>query len=226
MPTQFLRSEDVSLEGGSYRVLLALAFPLERAALREILERHPSYCVVGETFEATTAIELACETQPDLIVIDDSLTDMGCIALAHFLWRRRPQARVLLCCQRADERFIADAIGEGVRGFISRDRLAQNLIEALDALSDNRPYWDEVVSEDAFVALMGARPAEPVRLTERENEVLRLVAEGYRSTEIAKLLCLDRKTVETYRMNLRRKLKLRTLSDVVRYAIDRGFVRA
>lgn len=214
------------MEDGHSRVLLALAFPLERAALREILDRNPRYFVVGETSEAARAVELAVETQTNLIVIDDSLTDMGCVALAHFLSRRRPHARVLLCCQKADERFIADAIREGVRGFISRDRLAQNLIEALDALADNRPYWDEVVSEEAFVALMGARPAEPVSLTERENEVLRLVAEGYRSTEIAKLLGLDRKTVETHRLNLRRKLKLRTLSDVVRYAIDRGFVRA
>jgi DNA-binding NarL/FixJ family response regulator len=181
--------------------------------------------VVGESSEATSAVELAVATQPDLVVIDDNLPDMDPLVLAHFLSRRRPQARVLLCCQKADERFIADAIREGVRGFVSRDRLAQHIIEALDALSDNRPYWDEVVSEESFVALMGPRPDEPVGLTDRENEVLRLVAEGYRTPEIAKLLCIDKKTVDSHRLNLRRKLKLQTMSDVVRYAIERGFVR-
>ena len=214
------------MEDGLSRVLLALAFPLERAALRAILEKHPSYFVVCESSDATNAVELAVATQPDLIVIDDSLPDMGCITLAHFLSRRRPQAQVLLCCQKADKRFIADAITEGVRGFVSRSRLAENFIEALDALSDNRPYWDEVVSEESFVALMGTRPVEPIDLTEREKEVLRLVAGGYRTPEIAELLQIDKKTVESHRLNLRRKLKLQTMSDVVRYAIDRGFVRA
>ena len=213
------------MENGPGRVLLAMAFPVERAGLRAILKQHPRYLVVGESSEATSAVELAVATQPDLVVIDDNLPDMDPLVLAHFLSRRRPQARVLLCCQKADERFIADAIREGVRGFVSRDRLAQHIIEALDALSDNRPYWDEVVSEESFVALMGPRPDEPVGLTDRENEVLRLVAEGYRTPEIAKLLCIDKKTVDSHRLNLRRKLKLQTMSDVVRYAIERGFVR-
>lgn len=214
------------MEDGFSRVLLALAFPLERAPIREILDRHPNYSVVAETSEGIEAVELAGQTQPDLIVIDDSLSDMGSVALAHFLSRRRPQARILLACQNADERSIADAIREGVRGFISRDRLALNLIEALDALTDNRPYWDQLISEDVFEALMGSAPAKPLLLTHREEQVLMLVANGHRSPEIARILGLDRKTVETHRLNLRRKLKLRTMSDVVRYAVNRGLVRA
>jgi DNA-binding NarL/FixJ family response regulator len=219
MPTRIV-------EHGLSRVLLALAFPVERAALRAILEQHPSDIVVGESSGAATALQLALDTQPDLIVIDDCLPDMECIVLAHFLSRGRPQADILLCCQIADEQFIADGIREGVRGFVSEGRLAENIIAALDALSDNRPYWDEVVSEESFVALMGTRPVEPIDLTEREKEGLRLVAKGYRTPEIAKLLHIEKKTVDSHRLNPRRKLKLQTLSDVVRYAIDRGCIRA
>ena len=203
-----------------------MAFPLERAALREILDRHPAYSVVGEASEATSAVELAVETRPDLIVIDDSLPGMGCVGLAHFLSRSLPQAAILLCCQKLDAKFMADAIREGVRGFVAREHSAQKLIEALDAMSDRRPYCDEVVSEEVFVALMGARPEEPVRISLRESEVLQLVAGGRRSAEIARCLGISRKTVETHRGNLRRKLKLRTHSEVVRYAIGRGLVRA
>jgi len=208
------------------RVLLALAFPLERAALREILDLNALYVVVGEPAEATNAVEMAVETQPDIIVIDDSLPGLDCIALAHFLTRRRPEAPILLCCQQVDERFLADAIREGVRGFLSRKRAAQNLIEALEALADGRPYWDDIVGEDAFVALMGSRPQEPVSLSEREKEVLRLVAEGYRTAEIAGFLGISIKTVATHRDHMRRKLKIRTQPELVRYAIDRGLVRA
>ena len=214
------------MEDGSVRVLLALAFPLERSVLSNIIEVHPDYQLAGETSDANAAVDLATRTKPDIIVIDDSLADMGIVALAHFLSLRRPQASILLCCSATNEKFLAETIREGVRGFISRTRLAEDFVKALDALSDNRPYWDEVVSEEAFTALMGAPATNDCVLTEREKQVLTLVAEGHRSDEIAHTLRLDRKTVETHRLNLRRKLKLRTVSDVVRYAIEHGFARA
>lgn len=214
------------MEDGCTGILLAMAFPVERAALKDMVDDHPRFRIVGEASQGSAALEIAVKTRPDIIAVGDCLTDMGNLALAHFLSRRVPQASILLCCAEVDEQFVVEAIREGARGFISRSRLAQNLIEALDALADHRPYWDEVVKEDVFTSLMGKRPTEPVPLTGREEQILAFVARGHSSLEIALKLGIDRKTVDTHRLNLRRKLKLRTVPDVVRYAIERGFIRA
>lgn len=208
----------------SGRVMLVVRNDVERLGLRDIIERCPRYKVIAEADLAETALGMASADTPDIAVVEYGLFDATGIDLSHRLMHYHPHIGIMLYADHISEQWIDDALREGVRGFVLKDSPDRHLIPALDALSDHRPYWNEAIDEDLFARMMGGPPLPPNPMTQREKQIIHLVAQGLTNTEMAQRLNLSAKTVEGYRTALRRKYRLRNTADIVRYAIRNEMV--
>ena len=142
------------------------------------------------------------------------------------LTRKHPHISILLYCDSTNEELVIGALRAGVRGFVLKSLASSHLVPALDALSDHRPYWDDAIEDELFDRIMGGPPRGPDCLTPRESQVMALLANSCSTKTIAFVLDITPKTVETFRTSLRRKLRLRSTADIVRYAIDHGIIEA
>jgi DNA-binding NarL/FixJ family response regulator len=203
----------------SGRVMVVVRNPVERLGLRNMIEGCARYNVVAETYLAQPALALASVESPDIAIVEYGLFDATGIDLSHRLTHDHPGMGILLYADRVSEEWIDDALREGVRGFVLKDGINRHLIPALDALSDHRPYWNEAIDEELFARMMGGSPLPPNCMTQREKQVVHLVAQGLANKEIAHRLNISAKTVESFRMALRRKYRLRNTADIVRYAV-------
>ena len=206
------------------RVLIVIPRDIERRGLRLLVEQSARYEVVGEAVNGQTALVQALEAAPSIAILDHSLPDMTGLGLSHLLTHFSPRIEVLLYTTHLTEDGVIEALREGVRGFLLKSSAEQHLTAALDALSEHRPYWEGAIEEEVFARLVGGPPRTSNGLSARERQVIQLVAEGHSTKEIAFMLNVTAKTVETYRLTLRRKLRLRTVADLIRYAIDHEII--
>jgi DNA-binding NarL/FixJ family response regulator len=209
----------------SVRIMLVVANSVERSGLRDIIESCPRYEVAAEAALAQTALAMAAETKPDIAVVEYGLLDATGLGLAHRLAYDHPSIEILLYAHIISEEWIADALREGVRGFALKRGIDRHLIPALDALSDHRPYWNEAVDEELFERLIGGPPLSPDAMTQRERQVVQLVAQGLTNKEMAHRLNLSHKTIESFRTDLRRKFRLRNTAEIVRYAVKHEVIQ-
>jgi DNA-binding NarL/FixJ family response regulator len=204
--------------------MLAVPCQIERMGLRDFVERCPRYEVVAEVADGQTALRMARDAAPHIAVIEHGLSDITGLGLSHMLFHYHPRIEVLLHTNRTSEDDVIEALRAGVRGFVLKSAAEQHLIPALDALAEHRPYWDGAIEEEVFQRLVGGPPRTSNGLTTRERQVIQLVAEGHSTKAIADILNVTTKTVDTFRTALRRKLRLRTMADLVRYAVSHGIV--
>jgi len=197
----------------SGRVMLVIPCDIERRGLRLLVEQSARYEVVGETANGQAALVLAIEAAPQIAVIEHTLPDMTGLGLSHLLTHFCPRIEVLLHSNRLSEDGVIEALREGVRGFILKSSAEQHLTAALDALSEHRPYWEGAIEEEVFTRLVGGPPRTSNGLSARERQVIQLVAEGHSTKAMAHMLNVSAKTIETYRIALRRKLRVRTVAE-------------
>jgi DNA-binding NarL/FixJ family response regulator len=204
------------------RVLIAAPFEVERAGLRLFVESESHFQVVAEAAGGTTALALARETEPDIALLDGSISDVPALGLVHFLTRSCPGTQVLLYSDGSSRDWIEAAVREGVRGFVMKSQVGKHLGPALRALADNRPYWEDAV-DDALLDDLLERTPQPAHglLTSREWQILQMSADGRTAKDMAKTLGLSHRTVECHRATLRRKLGFRRKADLIRYAAQR-----
>jgi DNA-binding NarL/FixJ family response regulator len=209
------------------RILIVDDHSAVRRGVRQLVETKPYYQVVGEAADGRAAIELAQETNPDITILDYSLPELNGLDLAQVLKRSFPRMEILLYTMHDREEIIMDVLRAGVRGFVLKSDTEPHLIAALDALSLHRPYFSNAVSETLLDKFLETKPQPTAgSLTHREREVVQQIAEGRINKEIAQILSISVKTVETHRASAMHKLKLRTTADLVRYAIRNNIVQA
>ena len=209
------------------RILIVDDHSAVRRGVRQLVESKPNYQVVGEAADGRAALELAQETNPDITILDYSLPELNGLDLAHLLKRTYPRMEILLYTMHDREEIIMDVLRAGVRGFVLKSDTEPHLIAALDALSIHRPYFSNAVSETLLEKFLETKPQPCASsLTHREREVVQQIAEGRINKEIAQILSISVKTVETHRASAMHKLKLRTTADLVRYAIRNNIVQA
>ena len=219
--------------GRPIRILLAEDHRILREGLRAIFRGEPEFALVGEASDGREASAQARELQPDLVILDLSMprTD-GLSALAE-IKRVAPNARVLVLTVHRTEEYVFTAIEAGADGYLLKDASASELMLAVrSVLAGDRYLCAAVASQfvTAFLDGKGKRQAAPKprspleTLSNREREVLKLVAEGYRSREIGEFLCISEKTVEKHRANLMRKLGVRSAAALTAFAIEKGLV--
>ena len=209
------------------RIMIVDDHDAVRRGVRTLVESRANYCVVGEASNGREAMELAKESQPDIVILDYSIPELNGLDLSHQLKRASPRIEILIYTMHDREELIAEILHAGVRGFVLKSDTEKHLLAALDALSIHRPYFSGAVSETLLDKFLESNPQPTASsLTHREREIVQLIAEGRINKEIAQLLNISVKTVETHRASAMHKLKLRTTADLVRYAIRNRIIQA
>ncbi|MGH2967137.1 MAG: response regulator [Solirubrobacterales bacterium] len=210
------------------RILLADDHVLVRDGLKLILESVPDLLVVAEASDGVDALRLAVREEIHLAVLDVSMPRMGGLSVARELAKQRPELRVLMLSVHDNEQYFFEALKAGASGYVLKSEANRDLIEACRAAMRGEPFiYPAAVSTLVRDYLERAVSGEDVPedpLTPRELEVVKLIAEGLTSEEIAEALIISHKTVDRHRANLLEKLGMRNRVELTRYAIRRGLV--
>lgn len=210
------------------RVLLADDHEVVRSGLRAVLDAESDIEVVAEAADGTEAIERALDTDVDLAILDVSMPRLTGLQATAELRRRRPGLRILILSVHGGEQYLFEALRAGASGYVLKTAANRDLVEACRASMRGEPFlYPEAVTALIRDYLERARSGEAAPddpLTPRELEVVKLIAEGHTSDEIARTLVISRKTVDHHRGNILEKLGMRNVAELTRYAIRRGLV--
>lgn len=205
--------------------------PLFREGLKALVAANPDYEVVGEAGDADGAVRLARDLRPDIMLVDISLPGKSGIEALKQIVRDHPDIRVLMVSMHARIDLIAACFRAGAAGYIVKESTATQLWQGLAAIGRGERYLDSAVAPAVLLSLgdyaaRRSRPQDPAygALTRREQQVLRLLAEGHDTAAIARRLFISRKTVENHRAHIFGKLGLRNLAELVHYAARLGLV--
>ena len=207
------------------RVLLADDHGIVRSGLRMLIERQPGMGVVAEADDGVAAVERALAERPDVAVLDVSMPRMTGLQATREIKAHAPGTDVLLLSMHDDERYVFDALRAGASGYVLKRAADTDLIGAVRAVSAGEPFVAPAAHREAVRAWRASAaeaPSEP--LSPRELEVVKLIAEAHTNRQIADVLSVSEKTVESHRANLLHKLGMRDRVELVRWAIRRGLV--
>ena len=208
------------------RILIADDHEIVRKGVRDVIEGHPGWEVCAEASDGQQALELALEEKPDVAILDVSLPIMNGLALARRLRKECPKVRVLLFTMHDDDETVSGGLAAGARGYVLKSDSESHLEAAISALHANRLYFSSPVSELLLDAALNERKRSRLEsFTIRELEVAQLIAEGNGNKQIARLLDISIKTVETHRAAAMRKAGVRSAAEFVRFAIKHNLIQ-
>jgi DNA-binding NarL/FixJ family response regulator len=211
------------------RIVLADDHTVMRSGLRLLLERQPNLTVVGEAADGREAVDLAAEHKPDVVVMDIAMPHLNGVEAARQIVNQLPQTAVAILSMHSDESYVIRSLKAGARAYLLKDSAEADLIEAIRAISAGKSFFSpavrKILKEDYMRQLdeMGAEDTYEL-LTNREREVLQLVAEGQSNKEVANLLNLSLYTVETHRTHILQKLNLHSVPELILYAVRKGII--
>ncbi len=207
----------------SIRILLADDHTLLREGLHALIDEQPDMTVIAKAEDGRTTVELAAKMRPDIIVMDISMPGMNGMEATRQILAKDPGIKVLALSMHTDKRFIAEMLGAGASGYLLKDCAFEELICAIHALADRRTYLSPKIS-DTVVKDYASRFSKSTLsvLAPREREVLQLLAEGKSTREIASILQVGVKTVQTYREQIMEKLDIHTVAELTKFAVREG----
>lgn len=208
------------------RILLADDHRIMRDGLKALLEKHTSLQVVAEADSGLQTLALARESRPDIVIMDIAMPDLNGIEATRQLKEELPDVRVIALSMHSDRRFVTEVLKAGALAYVLKQSAFEDLVEAIRAVKAGRRFLsgeilDAVVS-DYLGQITGSDYPAFLRLSDRERQVLQLIAEGNSTKEIAFKLRVSVKTVETHRQNLMNKLDIRSLAGLTKFAIREG----
>jgi DNA-binding NarL/FixJ family response regulator len=211
-------------------LLLADDHQIVLQGLSALLGAVPDFRVVGEAADGHEALRQAERLQPDVLVLDLMLRELNGLEVARRLARRLPRTRIVMLSMHRDEAYVLASFQAGASAYVLKEAGAEELIQGIRAAAAGKRYLSPPLSElalGAYARKAEGNPLDPFHtLTAREREVLQMTAEGQSGSEIAGRLFISPRTVESHRANLMRKLGLRNLKEVVRYAVQKGVLPA
>lgn len=210
------------------RILIVDDYEVVRRGIRTLLEGEPGWVVCGEAGTGPDAVEATARLKPDLVILDLSLPELHGLEVTRRILQRRPETEVLVLTMHASEELIRQVLRAGAHGYLLKSDAGDQLVAAVRSLQRHEPFLTTRVTEVVLEGFLKGVAGDVVgeALTPREREVLQLVAEGRSSKRIAAALGVTVKTIESHRASLMRKLHLRTVADLVRYAVRNGLVEA
>jgi len=214
----------------SLRIVVVDDHGVVRRGVRTLLETQPGWQVAAEGATGREAVELVKQLRPDVVVMDLSLPELNGLEATRQIVKESPRTEVLVLTMHHSEQLAREVLQAGARGYVLKSDADQNLIAAVDSLRQHKPFLTSTVTAfvlDGYMQLSDMADAGPPRevLTAREREIIQLIAEGNSNKEVAAALHVSNKTVEAHRANIMRKLRLHSVSDLVRYAIRNKMVQ-
>ncbi|MCS7041214.1 MAG: response regulator transcription factor [Bryobacteraceae bacterium] len=211
------------------RVLLADDHAVVRKGLRFILEQEPDLQVAGEAADGREAVRLARELAPDVVVMDVAMPQLNGIDATSQIVKQNPRTNVLILSMHNDETYLLRALEAGARGFLLKDTAEEDLVRAVRVAAQGKPFFSPAIAqallEDYMRNLQQRNQQDSYSLlTDREKEVLQLLAEGRSNKEVAQLLNLSVYTVETHRTRIMQKLNLHNTAELVLYAVRKKII--
>lgn len=216
-----LAGSRASASGPAIRLLLVDDHPVVREGLRSCLAMHPRLKVVGEAASGEEALRLAGRLKPDLVLMDINLPGISGLDASVRLRKVAPAAKVLILSVHDRREYVAQVAHCGARGYVLKDASPAELVQAIEAVYRGEAFFSPQV---AAQMLAGPKPADTAHLSERERDVLKAIASGARSKDIARMFALSLCSVRTYRDRLRRKLDLHSVAAFTQYAVARGLI--
>jgi len=210
----------------SVKILLADDHKITRQGLRSLLEKEPDMEVVAEAEEGRTAVRLVRELLPDVVVMDVSMPDLNGMEATHQIVAEHPNVKVIALSIHSDNLFVSEMLKSGASGYLLKDCAFEELARAIHVVVDGKTYLSPAVSgvvvDDYLHRLARTESPSSEVLTDREREVLQLIAEGKSTKRVALKLHISVKTVETHRRQIMSKLDIHTIAELTKYAIRKG----
>ncbi len=211
------------------RVLLADDHGIVRRGLRSLLESEPGLSIIAEATDGLEALRLCEEHAPDTLIVDIAMPKMNGIEVAARVQKLAHPPKVIILSMHADESYILRALAAGARAYLLKDATDEDLLPAVRSVAAGKPFFSGAVTavlvEDYMRRLQARGLTDSYHLlTDREREVLQLLAEGRSNKEVASLLDLGLSTVETHRANMMVKLNLHNTAEIVLYAVRKGII--
>jgi two-component system response regulator NreC len=214
---------------GKLKVLLADDHALMRLGLRKILEERPEWQVIAEAGDGRTAVRETLALTPDVVILDIGMPLLNGIEATRQIIRRLPNVGILILSMHADEAYVTQALKAGARGYLLKDSAGTELIRAVSAVASGKSFFSPAVAKvmlDDYVHRLGSKGVDDRYdlLSEREREILQLVAEGHSSKAVAELLSISPATVETHRAHILQKLDVHSTAELVLFAVRRRII--
>jgi two-component system, NarL family, response regulator NreC len=211
------------------RILLADDHTVVRDGLRALLERQPDMAVIGEASDGRDSVRLAEEQSPDVVIMDIAMPNMNGIEATRRIIAGNPRTAVVILSMHHDESYVLRSLKAGAKGYLLKDSLRSDLIDAIRSVFQGRSYLTRKVSrimQEDYVRQLERRNLDDSYelLTDREREILQLVAEGRTNKEAANLLNVSITTVETHRTHILQKLGLHSIPELILYAVRKGII--
>jgi DNA-binding NarL/FixJ family response regulator len=213
------------------KILIADDHPLIRRGLRELLAQQSGWQLVGEACNGLEAVDMVASLRPDIVILDFFMAKLTGSQAASRIARRFPGTRCVILTMDDSERVVREVLQAGVRGLVLKGDADLDLVKAISAVAEDRYFFAGTVAKvilGGYLAKQSKAGSKadkpPAELTQREQEVVRLLAEGMSSREAAVHLQISTRTVESHRINISRKLNFGSVAELVRYAIHNGIV--
>jgi len=206
-----------------YRILLADDHSLLREAIKNSIEEVPGLKVIGEAGDGVDLMRLLSRTTPDLIILDISMPNLPGLDAAKIIKARNPDIKILILTMHKSGEFLRRALAVGIEGYLLKENALADLVTAIETIRRGGNYISSLLGGKILREGIGLRLSGEV-LSPREIEILKLVAQGKSSKEIADSLSLSIMTVYNHRVNIKNKLNLKKNAELVRYAIENGYI--
>jgi DNA-binding NarL/FixJ family response regulator len=209
------------------RVLVADDHPVVLAGIRALLNRNPGVEIIGEAHDGRTALQMAIELQPSILVLDFSMPDLNGVEVTKRLLAERPHSKVIVLTVHEDRSYLRKLIEVGAVGYVLKRSAADDLLRAIQAVAAGGVYLDPSIAGHAIDRTPNRLKEATngrAELSEREVEVLRLTAVGHSNKAIANILRISVKSVETYKARAMDKLGFRSRVELVGYAVEKGWL--
>lgn len=213
----------------NFRVLIADDHGVVREGLRALLAKSPEISVVGEASDGREAVRLAAETHPNIVIMDIAMPLLNGVDATAQILSRDPDIKVIILSMHSDESYILRALNAGAKGYLLKDSAEGDILPAVQTVAQGRPYFSPIIASTLLDEYLQTMRKNKVRdsydlLTDREKEVLQLLAEGKSNKEVATVLNLSPYTIESHRTNLMQKLNLHNTAEIVLYAVRKNIV--
>jgi DNA-binding NarL/FixJ family response regulator len=210
------------------KVLLADDHVIFIEGLKTLLEKHRNIKVVGAAGDGQTAVNMAEKFTPDIVIMDISMPVMNGIEATRKILAQNPDTKIIILSMHSDKRYVMELLKSGAMGYLLKDNAFEELSRCIESVADNKPFLsktiNDIVVSDYIKSMKNNGQTGHPHLSSRETEVLKLIAEGNSTKEIASILNVSAKTVESHRKQIMEKLELYNLPDLTKYAIRENII--